>query len=430
MKEVKVGLLGMGTVGTGVARLIHSYVDDLKNKTGVTVKLAGILVKDLHKERAFAVPRELLTENPYDLLDNPEIDCIIEVIGGIEPARTYIKRALQNRKHVITANKDLMAEYGSELAAMAQEYHCDLYYEASVAGGIPIIKTITDGFSSDRIKKIMGIVNGTTNYILTKMTNEKMSYEQALKEAMELGYAESDPTNDVEGMDAARKMLILATLGFHQPVQLGDVYYKGITDITVEDLHYAQQFGYTIKLLGIAKEDDGALEVSVQPTMLKNTHPLAMVHGVNNAIYVYGNAVGGTMFAGPGAGELPTATAVLSDLVTVVKNMKLGTNGKGTVVPYRERRLKREDEIFTKFFLRLIVVDKRGVLARIAKTCADHDISLEQIIQVPYPHVEQSAEFIVITHATTVANLKTVLAELKHADYVLEIKSCYRVEDE
>ena len=430
MRDVQVGLMGLGTVGTGVARLIYSYGEDLQNKTGVTVKLAGILVKDVHKERSLAVSRELLTENPDHLLDDPDIDCIIEVIGGIEPARTYIKRALQNRKHVITANKDLMAAYGAELIAMAREYDCDLYYEASVAGGIPIIKTMTDSFSSDRIKKIYGIVNGTTNYILTKMSAENMSYDEALQEAIAHGYAEPDPTNDVDGIDAARKMLILATLGFHQPIQLEDVYYKGITNITRDDLDYAKKLGYTIKLLGIAREDDGALEVSVQPAMVKNTHPLAMVHGVNNAVYVYGNAVGETMFAGPGAGELPTATAVLSDLITVVKNMKLGINGKGAVVPYRERRLKTEEEIFAKFFLRFIVLDKSGVLARFAKLCAEHDISLERIIQVPAKLAEQNAELIVITHKTSVANLKAVLTYLKQADYVTAIKSCYRVEEE
>lgn len=430
MKEVKVGLMGLGTVGTGVVRLVQAYQEDFKNKTGVAVTIERILVRNIEKERSVAVPQELLTENPDDLLDDPQIDCIIEVMGGIEPAKSYLIKALQNRKHVITANKDLMALHGVELTDLAREYNCDLYYEASVGGGIPILKTITEGFSSDRIRKIVGIVNGTTNYILTKMEKEKVSYDRALQEAQELGFAENDPTNDVEGIDAAYKMVILATLGFHQGIRLEDVYYEGITRVSMDDLQYADKFGYTIKLLGIAREDDGAIEVNVQPTMIKKTHPLAMVQGVNNAVYIYGHAVGETMFAGPGAGELPTATAVLSDLVTVVKNMQLGTNGKGSLAPYREIRMKQETEIFAKFFLRLVVTDKSGVLARIASHFANHDISLEHIIQVPYPSLENSAELIVITHTTTVANLKAVLARLDEAEYVSAIKSCYRVEGE
>ncbi|WAA12063.1 homoserine dehydrogenase [Fervidibacillus halotolerans] len=427
-KEVNIGLIGFGTVGTGVVRLVHAYQEDLYKQTGVSIHIERILIKDPLKERPLSVQHGLLTTDPSTLLNDPNIDIVIEVMGGIEPAKTYIQKALEKGKHVVTANKDLMALYGDELLQLAARCGCDLYYEASVAGGIPILKTITDGFSSDRITKMIGIVNGTTNYILTKMMREAVSFEEALKEAQRLGYAEQDPTSDVDGLDAARKMAILASLGFHTGINVDDVSCKGIGGITVEDLNFAKQLGYTMKLVGIAKRDEWGIEVSVEPTLVKDTHPLAAVNDVFNAVYVYGEAVGETMFYGPGAGELPTATAVLSDLVSVVKNIQLGVTGKHMPLSYSEKVLKGKETIYAKFFLRLIVQDECGVLAKIAEWMAEEEISLEKVFQKPYIGDQSQAELILVTHFASKKSIEHVLDLLKQSDFIKEVKSCYRVE--
>jgi homoserine dehydrogenase len=320
-----------------------------------------------------------------------------------------------------------MALHGAEILALAQEKGCDVFYEASVAGGIPIIRTLVEGFASERITKIMGIVNGTTNYILTKMSQEGASYEDVLKEAQELGYAESDPTSDVEGLDAARKMTILATLGFNVNVALTDVSVKGISSITKEEILYGKQLGYEIKLLGIAERQDDLISVSVQPTMVKKSHPLASVNGVFNAVYVYGEAVGETMFYGPGAGELPTATSVVADLVAVSRNMGLGVSGRRVFTPYKEKKLKTDEQIASKYFLLLHVADKAGVLAQITQVFAEFDVSLESVLQHPNA-ANPNAEIIIITHDANQAAMKRVLNRFDSLDVVHEIKSVYRVE--
>lgn len=424
---VKVGLLGLGTVGTGVLRILEGHQPDLFKQTGVEIQVGKILVKNPGKERSIQIAPELLAVDPQEVLQNPEIDIVIEVMGGIHPTKEYILEALENRKHVVTANKDLMALHGAEILAKAADKGCDVFYEASVAGGIPILRALVEGFSSDRIHKMMGIVNGTTNYILTKMSQEGASYDEVLKEAQALGYAESDPTADVEGFDAARKMAILSTLGFKVEYSLEDVDVRGISKVSAEDISYGKKLGYEIKLLGIAKRDEGCIEVSVQPTMIHQSHPLASVNGVFNAVYVYGEAVGETMFYGPGAGELPTATAVTSDLVTVVKNMKLGVNGRGMVAPYKEKILKTPEQIESKFFFRLIVADQPGVLAEITTLLANHDISIEQIIQQTCKE-ESQAEVIIVTHLATKKSLDQLLKEFQSVEHIKEVKSFYRVE--
>lgn len=426
-KKVRVGLMGLGTVGTGVIRLVEGHQDDLLHQTGMGIEITRILVQNPSKERAVSVNSDLITDDPFSLLHDPEIDVIVEVMGGVESTREYILEALEQGKHVVTANKDLMALHGGEILKKAAEKECDVFYEASVAGGIPIIRALVEGFSSDRITKMMGIVNGTTNYILSKMSQEGLSYSDVLKEAQDLGYAEADPAADVGGLDAARKMSILSTLGFHVGMNLEDVDCQGITGVTSEDIEYGKKLGYVMKLIGIAKQDDELIEVSVQPTLIKQSHPLASVNGVYNAVYVHGKAVGETMFYGPGAGELPTATAVVSDLVTVVKNMKLGVNGRGMVAPYRQKKLKNDEEIWAKYFVRFIVADKIGVLSHITKVMADQNISLEQIIQQPYQN-SSKAELIIVTHLASKKSIKGILNQLKELDYVDEIKSYYRVE--
>lgn len=425
--SVKVGLMGFGTVGTGVVRLVQNHQEDLQKQTGLGIEIGRILVLDKGKTRNIGNMTDRITTDPADLLYDPDIDVIVEVIGGTTKAKEYIMTALEQGKHVVTANKDLMALCGGEILQKAQEKGCDVFYEASVAGGIPILRALVEGFSSDRITKMMGIVNGTTNYILTKMSQEGTSYEEALAEAKALGYAEADPTADVEGWDAARKMAILATLGFRTSIRLEDVDVQGISRVTREDIAYGKKMGYEVKLLGIAQRDDDQIEISVQPAMVRKDHPLVSVNGVFNAIYVYGEAVGETMFYGPGAGELPTATAVVSDLVTVVKNMKLGVNGRGMVAPYFSSQLKDDADKMAKYFLRMIVDDKRGVLAQITRLLADHDISLDQVLQQPRPQ-SGKAEIVMVTHRASKQSVDRVVQAMSGMDAVEEIKSVYRVE--
>ena len=291
MKEIQVGLLGLGTVGSGVVRIITDHQERLIHQVGCPVKVTKVLVQNIEKEREVEVPSTLLTQDANEILDNPNIDVVIEVMGGIDDAKLYILQAFKSGKHVVTANKDLMALHGAELLATAKIIKL-ISSMKRVWQGIPILRSIVEGLSSDLITKVMGIVNGTTNFILTKMSDEGRAYNDVLKEAQQLGFAEADPTSDVEGLDAARKMTILATLGFSTNVELGDVNVKGITSITEEDIEYSKSLGYTIKLIGLAKRDGEKLEVTVEPTLLPNTHPLAAVQNEYNAVYVYGEAVG------------------------------------------------------------------------------------------------------------------------------------------
>ncbi|OYD56176.1 homoserine dehydrogenase [Fictibacillus aquaticus] len=426
-EHVAIGILGLGTVGSGVVRMVHGHQEELQHKVGCKVVVEKVLVQDLEKERRVSPKQEWLTLDPDDVLSNPNIDVVIEVMGGIGLARKYILQALNNGKHVITANKDLMALHGAELLKTAADNGCDLFYEASVAGGIPIIRALKEGLASDRITKMMGIVNGTTNYILTKMDKQQLSFQDVLKEAQELGFAEADPTSDVEGLDAARKMAILSTLGFSMNIHLDDVDVKGITGVTKEDIDYARQFGYTIKLIGNARKDDGKVEVSVEPTLLPDTHPLSSVHNEYNAVYIYGEAVGETMFFGPGAGELPTATSVVSDLVAVIRNMRLGVNGKNDVAPQYEKQLKPLDEIHGKFYYRLHIKDEAGTFSVLASLFAENGVSLEKLLQNPTSS-KGTVEVVIVTHGTTKQRDSLVYSQLLKSDAVYGIESHFRVE--
>lgn len=427
MKPVKVGLLGLGTVGTGVVRIVEGHQADLQSQVGSPIIIEKILVQDKSKSRNISIDPSKLTEDPWEIINHADIDVIVEVMGGIAQTKEYIMEALAQGKHIVTANKDLMAMHGQEILEKAQANGCDVLYEASVAGGIPIIRTLVDAFSSDRITKIMGIVNGTTNYILTKMSQEGASYDDVLKEAQDLGYAESDPTSDVEGLDAARKMTILARLGFRAKVDLEDVSVQGMSKVSREDILYAKRLGYEVKLLGIADRQDDEFSISVQPTMVKKSHPIASVNGVFNAVYVHGEAVGETMFYGAGAGELPTATSIVADIVSVVRNLKLGVNGKQGILTYKEKKLKTDEQISSKYFLLLHVDDRAGVLARITQVFAEYEVSLESVLQQPNP-VNPEAEIIVITHDANKAAINKVLQSFESLDVIRKVKSVYRVE--
>lgn len=428
MKAIRIGLLGLGTVGSGVVKIIQDHQDKLMHQVGCPVTIKKVLVKDIDKKRETELPREVLTTEVYDVLDDPDVDVVIEVIGGVEQTKEYLLDALKAKKHVVTANKDLIAVYGSELLAAAKENGCDLYYEASVAGGIPILRTLEEGLSSDRITKMMGIVNGTTNFILTKMIKEKSPYEEVLKEAQDLGFAEADPTADVEGLDAARKMAILARLGFSMNVDLEDVKVRGISQITDEDISFSKRLGYTMKLIGIAQRDNSKIEVSVQPTLLPDHHPLAAVHNEYNAVYVYGEAVGETMFYGPGAGSMPTATSVVSDLVAVMKNMRLGVNGSSFVAPQFERNLKQPSDIYAQQFLRIHVKDQVGSFSKITSVFSERGVSFEKILQLPIKGHDDLAEIVIVTHHTSEADFSDILQNLHDLEVVQEVKSTYRVE--
>ncbi|MEK0314421.1 homoserine dehydrogenase [Cohnella sp. 56] len=427
MKPVKVGLMGLGTVGTGVVRIVEGHQEDLQSQVASPIEIAKILVKDASKSRSVAIDAAKLTEDPWELVRDEEIDIIVEVMGGVGTTKELLLEALERGKHIVTANKDLMALHGQEILAKAKEKGCDVFYEASVAGGIPIIRTLIEGFSSDRITKIMGIVNGTTNYILTKMSQEGADYQDVLKEAQALGYAEADPTSDVEGLDAARKMTILSTLGFRANVALEDVDVRGISAVTQEDIRYAHQLGCEIKLLGIAERQDDFISVSVQPTLVRRSHPIASVNGVFNAVYVHGEAVGETMFYGPGAGEMPTATSIVADLVSVVKNMKLGVNGRQASLSYKEKKLKTDEQIASKYFMLLHVEDRAGVLMQIAQVFSQYDVSIESVMQPAAPDSE-GAQLIISTHAADKASMKAVQQAFEALPTVRTIKSVYRVE--
>ncbi|SEP83896.1 homoserine dehydrogenase [Virgibacillus subterraneus] len=429
-KNISVGLLGLGTVGSGVVQIVEGHQEELVHQLGCGVTIKSILVCDVEKDRNVQVNPATLTTNPEAVLADPEIDIIIEVMGGIDEAREHILRAFKAKKHVVTANKDLMALHGPELQYAAKQNGCDLFYEASVAGGIPIIGGIVDGLASDRIEKVMGIVNGTTNYILTKMDDEGVAYEDALKEAQELGFAEADPTGDVGGLDAARKMAILARLAFSTSVDLADVEVDGIEGLALEDLLFGRQLGLKMKLIGFADFQDKQIEVSVQPTFLPENHPLAAVKNEYNAVYVNGKAVGETMFYGPGAGSLPTATAVMSDVTAVIKNMLLGVTGQQVVTPRYDKVLKSPEQRFGQYYFRIHVQDRSGTFTEISSLFNELDISFERILQDPIKNDKENglAEVIVVTHQTTLEKINQALEKLAKVDVVEEVKSYFRIE--
>ncbi|KIL45338.1 homoserine dehydrogenase [Jeotgalibacillus soli] len=426
-KSINIGMLGLGTVGSGVATILRENEKELTQRLGVSVRLSKVLVRDLDKQRNTTIDASLMTTNMADIIEDPSVDLIVEVMGGMEEARDAIEQALLSKKPVITANKDVMALHGHALLRLAEENKCDLYYEASVAGGIPIIRTLEDGLASDRISGIMGIVNGTTNYILTKMKEENWTYEEALTKAQELGFAEADPTSDVEGLDAARKMAILASLAFSMEVHLQDVAVNGMTNITSKDLELAEQFGYSVKMIGFAERDEEGVDVSVEPVFLASSHPLASVRNEYNAVYVYGDAVGETMFYGPGAGSMPTATSVVSDILAACRNLLLGVSGLRSHNPMNERCIKSEEEQHAQFFHRLLVKDEVGVFSELTSIYSKHHASLGSIIQRPGNQTDE-AEVILITHRLSRKNHREIIEELEASTSVKEIISQYRVE--
>ena len=423
-KEIKAALLGAGTVGGGVYKLVERRAAEMPDKVGAELKITKVLVKNLQKKRE-GIPSEVLTDDWEGIIHDPEISIVIELMGGVEPARTYILQALEAGKNVVTANKDLLAEHGQELMEAAERNHCDLCFEAAVGGGIPIIRPLKECLAGNEITEVMGIVNGTTNYILTKMTQEGWDFDDALKEAQRLGFAEADPTADVEGLDAGRKMAILASIAFHSRVTFKDVDVKGITKITAKDIQYAKEFGYTLKLLGVARNEEGKMEVGVSPMMIPSTHPLANVNDSFNAVFVHGDAVDDAMFQGRGAGEFPTASAVVGDLISVARDMQYDCCGRIGCSCYKNLSMKPAGEARHKYFLRLIVEDRTGILAGVAGVLGNNGVSINQVIQKPA--VNGVAELVVITDKVETRHLNDALMIFGEMSMIREVASVIRV---
>ena len=421
---IKAALLGAGTVGGGVYKLVQRQKDELPYKAGANVEISRILVRNTSKHRE-GIPDELLTDDWKSIVNDPEIKIVIELMGGIEPARTYILEALKAGKNVVTANKDLLAEHGKELMDAAEEYHKDLYFEAAVGGGIPIIRPLKECLAGNNITEVMGIVNGTTNYILTKMTQEGMDFGEALKQAQELGFAEADPTADVEGLDAGRKMAILASIAFHSRVTFDDVEIKGISDITARDIKYAGEFGYVLKLLGVARNVNDKIEVSVSPVMIPEQHPLAKVNDSFNAVFVHGDAVDDAMFQGRGAGEFPTASAVVGDVIATARNMQYDCCGRIGCSCYKKLYVKKIEETKSKFFLRIKAKDKTGVLANIASVLGNNDVSIAQVVQKR--RSSGVAELVIITDEVEEKNFNDAMAIFEGMSVISEIAGVIRV---
>ena len=423
-RKIYAAILGAGTVGTGVYKLCQSMKDDVISKTGAELVVKKVLVRNLDKDRD-PIDRELLTDNWKDIIEDKDIEIVIELMGGTTPAKQYILEALEAGKQVVTANKDLLAEHGEEVMGMADKMHADLQFEAAVAGAIPIIRPLKQSMAGNNITEIIGIVNGTTNYILTKMTESGMNYKDALAKATELGYAEADPTADIEGYDAGRKMAIMASIAFNSRVTFDDVYTEGITNITAKDIKYAEAMGCTIKLLGVAKNTESGIEVRVHPMLIPSDHPLATVNDSFNAVFVHGDAVDDAMFYGRGAGEFPTASAVMGDIIDVARNIQFYCTGRIHCTCYKDLPIKKITEIESKYFMRLLVDDKPGVLARIADTLGKNEVSIAQVIQKN--KVNDMAELVVITDLVLEQNFADALVEIKGMEHTREISTVIRV---
>ncbi len=421
---MRIALLGCGTVGSEVVRLLHTSGDDLAARVGAPLELAGIAVRRLGRARDLPVPDELFTTDAEALVGRDDVDLVVEVIGGIEPARTLILSALRAGKSVVTANKALLAEDGATLHAAAVEGGADLYYEASVAGAIPLLRPLRESLAGDQITRVTGIVNGTTNFILTRMDEQGSGFADALDEATALGYAEADPTADVEGFDAAAKAAILAGLAFHTDVVAADVHREGITDVTAADVASAQAMDCVVKLLAIAEKDGDAVSVRVHPAMIPLSHPLAAVREAYNAVFVEAVSAGKLMFYGPGAGGSPTASAVLGDLVAVARNALSGARGAGAS-SYAALRVRPMGEVVTRYHISLDVADKAGVLAAVANAFAEHDVSIRTVRQEGHG---DDASLVVVTHTATDAALQSVVEQLRGLDSVRAVASVMRVE--
>ncbi len=425
-RTIRIGMLGCGTVGAATIRLLHEHADDIAMRAGCRLAVTRVAVRDPGRDRDVALSSDAFTTDGVSIVDDPEIDVVCEVLGGVEPARVLLLRALSNGKSVVTANKELLATEGKELFDAADAAGLDLLFEASVAGGVPLIRPLKESLAGERVNRMLGIVNGTTNHILTQMSDHGSSFDEALAEAQRLGYAEADPTADVEGFDAAAKCAILASIAFNSRVVAGDVYREGITGVTSLDIADARRMGYVVKLLAIAELDDGEISARVHPAMIPAAHPLAAVRDAFNAVFVEGEKVGQLMFYGPGAGGDPTATAVVGDLVTAARNRTTGGRAMGCTCVL-ERRIRPMDDTQGQYYLNLHVADRPGVLAEIAGDFGHNGVSIERVWQ---EGAGDEATLVFITHRAQEGALQKTLQELRESPAVRSIASVLRVEGE
>ena len=429
MKEfINVGLLGAGTVGGGVIHVLERNAADIEKKVGMPIRITKVFGREAASLAATYGDGYFYTANADDILEDPEIDIVVELLGREHPAKEFIAKAFENGKSVVTANKDVLAKYGAELFPLAEAAKRDFMFEASVAGGIPILQTMKTSLAANKFTSVMGIVNGTTNYMLTKMSQEHMDYDEVLKEAQAMGYSESDPTADVGGLDAARKAVILASIAFNTRVSLDDVQIEGIQNIGIQDIEYAEKLGYVIKLLAIAKNDpENGISICVRPTMLPKAHPLASVNDVFNAIFVTGDALGEAMFMGRGAGRYPTASAVCGDIIDAARNLIHNEGNRVNCTCFEEKHMCSIENMCAPCYIRMEVNDQPGALAAIAAAFGAQSVSLHSVVQSRAAN--GSAELVFITHTVSEYNLQMALQILKVLPVVKEVCSIIRVED-
>ena len=435
MKDIKVGLIGFGTVGSGVAKILQKNSRLIEKRLGARLILKRVADVDLKTDRGVKLKPGVLTRRAEDVIKDPEIDIVMELMGGVEPAKTFILNAIGNKKHIVTANKALLALHGEEIFREAHRYGVDVNFEATVGGGIPLIRSIKEGLVANRIHSIFGILNGTSNYILSKMTDEGRNFKEVLKEAQEKGYAEADPTYDIEGIDAAHKLAILIRLAFGTPLQFKEIFIGGISQITPLDIQFSREFGYRIKLLAIAKMEKGRIEAHVHPTMIPEGHLLSTVEGVFNAIYIKGDAVGPALFYGQGAGQMPTGSAVVSDLVELGRNVL--TQASGRRVPLlsfqewaiQEIPLKKMDDVVMPFYMRFSALDRPRVLSKISGILGKNDISISAVIQKGR-QVNGAVPVVMMTHEAKEMNVRRALKQINRLGVILGKTMFIRVENE
>ena len=430
MKKIQVGLIGFGNVGSGVVRILRERRQMLSEKIGSQIVVKKICDADISSRRNVSVDRSLLTRNARDILDDPQIDVVLELIGGIHPAKEFILEALRKGKNVVTANKALLAESAGELFAQARDSGKSIHFEASVGAGIPIIKALREGLVANRFTGICGIVNGTSNYVLSQMSEKGLSFADALREAKQKGFAEKDPTLDIEGIDSAHKLVLLAYLCFGKLVDMRDVYTEGISSVSSADINYAKELGLTIKLLAIAKREHESMEVRVHPTLISNTHLLASVNGVYNAIYVSSDLAGNLLFYGPGAGQSSAASAAVSDLVDLTQNLKAGMFRPtlNSIIDPAIKRLRKIDEFESRYYIRFSALDKPGVLAKVSGVLAKAGISIASVSQKERAKAK-SVPIVMVIHEAKEKNLRQALETIDRLAVIREKSVAIRIED-
>ena len=428
-ESINIGLMGLGVIGSGVAHVLLHKADAIAQHVGCQLILKRALDRDVSKKRSSKIHAQIFTTDPNQLLTDPAIDIIIEVIGGEADAFEYIKEALSRGKHVVTANKEVIAKHGPELLALAAKHKVDIRHEASVGGGIPLINPFKHDLLANKISAIHAIINGTTNYIVTRMANDGLDFATALSQAQELGYAEANPADDIEGVDASYKLAILATIAFRAEIRPADVYREGISRLTARDFRYAKELGYAIKLLAIAKEENHSIQVRVHPVFIPQDLLLAKVDGVFNAIQVEGDLTGRVIFYGRGAGSLPTSSAVVADVIHLAQDIKLGLHPRPQPQLSQSKKIIPISQIETRYYMRMTTVDRPGVLAQISKILGDNFISISSVIQKETDIASQRAEIVLMTYPARESAVQQALQKIEKLSIVQEIGNLIRVED-